>query len=1132
MRQVIPIPFASCTFVARSVGLCGVQLARLRFLRRACGTPRAFLGRASVYFATGIGIRRLFLFLLMTGVQATCGLALADEEAGSDAPAPVPTATKTVNEDPKFQEKLTDMLARTEKSLKLIREQILQNQSAPFLANLYLQLGDLLAQKSTTLYYMQMERDKNTDLKVQATKKFSPVVVAQKEAISVYEQILREFPKFDKRDKVMYRLAISEKSIDEGAAFVATAERLIKTYPQSKEATQARLMLGQHFFDMQDLSEALKHLKVVMESQYPFERDAARYRVGVIYIQQEKHAEALQLFAKVATDDELKDEDNPLEVSLKTKTVSSNVKREALIDSVRAYTQVYKTNPDPVGFYSRIAPTESLFQETIEKLAYRYIFLKNYSSAIRLLRTLSERTADPQKVVNVYHEVLLMIPVNDRIDLPVEEMQFVLEKYNYYITHYTVTADTKNKMFDFFETQIRELGTHAHDLAKAEKDFARKKHLFERARLFYHLYLAFFEKGPRAVKIAINLGDVYYNQGNYLESGSFYLRVFSGEFGTPTEKVALIQNSILVLQKSADYSFYEQLRVKGLLVKAIRTYMAFDPKQQNDPGLNFSLCKIYYEQGFYDHALDDLLQYMKRFPNSRDVENATDLILSYFNTRSDFKGLTEWTQKILALNLPNTKLNQRLKDTHAKAVLRKLDEQIKTTQGFDMFAQGKTYLQTALASSDLATRSVALEQALGRSKAERDIDTFLAAAGAMANSERSPAKKGEIYSSMADESLAVTRFARALAIWDEMARTVPAAKTSALFEKKIRLLLMLHDTVQLGANLSSPQMNAINSATKKSLQQQLMGMMDSTVALPPVVYNYLVQNAANDDDWSALAKSAPKMPEQSRQQVLRNISSRCGDSLRFGICKRQAWPRTAAMVSQFAQAVARTPGQLANVEPTAGKMNVLLDEIKRLEGSADPQLDAQINVAASEVYRQFAGFLQRTAQANKEVAAILNQKAKESLTASAQSQNQCLAVVRAAPSIPQHVCHSGVRAQLEVVQLRQPSSQAPSISGDPHFPEAIELQKKIFVDRKNWRNLFDLAELYLKNGYYNHAAAASIYGLSSFRDDEQDFGAILGCAVGKMGFLGEGLYHLEKAGDINNHKQVCMAEFKQKRGER
>jgi tetratricopeptide (TPR) repeat protein len=269
---------------------------------------------------------------LPLAVATTAKAATTAAAAPTSAVKDKSKATKSSDSDAEFHRKLLSMLDKTEKSLKIIREQIVTNQSAPFLADLYMQLGDLLTEKSSVLYYLQMQGERRTEEKTAATQKFSPVVVTAQEAIAIYEQILKEFPKFDKRDKVLYRLAVSQKSIDESAAFVKTAEQLIKDYPNTKETIQVRLLLGQHYYDMQALEDSLAQLEIVKKESYPYERNAAKYRVGLIDILKEKHADALKMFEQVALDDELKEDQNPAELSLKSKSAKTNLKREALID--------------------------------------------------------------------------------------------------------------------------------------------------------------------------------------------------------------------------------------------------------------------------------------------------------------------------------------------------------------------------------------------------------------------------------------------------------------------------------------------------------------------------------------------------------------------------------------------------------------------------------------------------------------------------------------------------------------------------------------------------------------------------------------------------------------------------------
>jgi tetratricopeptide (TPR) repeat protein len=1036
--------------------------------------------------------------------------------------------------DAEFKSKLVEMLDKIDKSVKIIREQIVQNQSAPFLADLYMQLGDLLMQKSTVLYYMQMQSDHRTDAKISATQKFSPVVTTAQEAIAIYDQIMKEFPKFDKRDKVLYRLAVAQKSIDESAAFVKSAEQLIKDYPDTKETIQARLLLGQFYFDQQAYKDSMEQLNVVKASPYPYERDAAKYRIGLIDIQNEKHADALKMFEAVATDDELKEDLNPSEINLKTKVSKTNLKREALIDSVRAYTEVFRDKKDDaVAYYSKIAPTEALFQETIEKLAYREIFLKRYEPAIKLLRVLSERIADPQKIVNIYQEVLVGIPVEERIDVPVSEMAFVLNKFSDWSSHYSLSPQLQKETSNFFEKQIRELGTRSHDMAKVATDPDKKAHLFERARQYYQLYLGFFGKSPEAVKVATNLADVYYNQRNFFQSGSYYLRIFSGEFGEPKQKVDLIQNAILSLQKPADYTYYEQVRAKGMMVKAISSYMRLDPKKKNDPALNFALCKSYFEQGYYGRAIKDLYNLMKRFPSTHEASDSADLILSYFNTRSDFKGLATWSEKLLALKLPNKELQAHLEDVHSKAQLHRLDEQVKSQKGYDVTSQGRSYLATALSINDSSLRSAALQQALGHSKEERDIETFLRTAMAMAKVEKDQKKRAEIWNSMGDEVLAITRFYQAMDIYYHMAgdTTLDGPTRNTSYDKVVKIASMLHDPNKLAMLLNQPMSRNLPKDTQESMDQQILSMLDSSVALPEGLQNYLLKSA-DDKRIMTMFKAQGKLSPNVRRTLQARVHTQCSGAANAPICKWIKWPLMSSRIAAFQAEMARTPAQMQAIDPAATKMSGLLDATKAYEGSGEPQVDVLITLGNAQIYQAFAGFLQRAAAANKDVAQILEAKAQESLQAAKTSQGQCDRVIAAAnlqSTKLAQLCSSGttrgiasMESTLEGGAVRR---LAPPVR-DPKDQDIVDQEKGIFAKRDDWKAYLALGESYLNHRDFFHAAATGMMARSAFPQSEEEFNAILGCALAGAGLKGEAQYVLSKASDVNGHKTACLAQVK------
>lgn len=56
--------------------------------------------------------------------------------------------------------------------------------------------------------------------------------------------------------------------------------------------------------------------------------------------------------------------------------------------------------------------------------------------------------------------------------------------------------------------------------------------------------------------------------------------------------------------------------------------------------------------------------------------DSANLILDDFNIKSDFQGLMDWGGKILALNLPNQELNNKVKTIREQAKYKKLQAQV------------------------------------------------------------------------------------------------------------------------------------------------------------------------------------------------------------------------------------------------------------------------------------------------------------------------------------------------------------------------------------------------------------------------------------------------------------------------
>lgn len=1022
-----------------------------------------------------------------------------------------------------FIASLTTLLERTEQSIGIVRSQIVQNQNAPFIAELYLQLGEFLVQKSATLYYIQMEKSEGDS----SARNSPPILEAQKEAIEVFQTLIRDFPKFDKKAKAYYLLAVSYRAIGDGEGFLKTCSSLTSEFPKSQEAMRARLQLGEHYYEKQEHKKALDILMPVIEATFVLERNQARYRAGMIYLALENPKAALASFENIVRDNDLKEEEVPLELSLKRKQMKTNLKREALIDSIRPYTAVNTKDPDPVGYYSRLAPNEIMFQEVIEKLAFRYISLKRYEESIRLIRALSVRTVEPQKVVQMFRDILSSVPLQERVRIPPEEIRFLLERLNEWLTLYRLPKEIYNKSIVFFEMQLRDLGTRLHDLAKKEKDSKLKANYLDRAGKYYLMYLAFFRGSKYSAKIATNLGDVYHSQARYVESADWYLRAFLGEFGKPPETRPLIESAIASAQKEGDYSFYEQLRIRGVLLKALSAYMSHFPDMKKDARINFLYHRTRYEQGRYDEAIPSLFAFMKRFRSSKYAADAGDLILDYFNTRKDYVAMSEWTAKILSLRLPDSAFVRKVTLLKQKSAGKQLEETVKSQGGFDAFQQGKSYLNTALNLEDESLRNTALQQALAKSKSENDLETFFKAAATMAEMEGEAGKKAEIQQSAAIENSRIGRYYAALAELQKIygGKGLPGSTRIRAFERAVDLVLLMRDWKTLVGLSEGPLWGQIGSAAKTKARQLLSEVVESPLADVDDAARLLL---SMPDEGALLScfKGKKKLASELQDRIGSQVTSLCSAGKNSSVCR---WSRLAQLDRVRADYLASLDRGLASetvIQEKAKQFASVSEMYRGLENSGDPELEILVSLRGHEIYRGLAEYLRTTAERMPNLKKVLLQKADESLKSASQYLDRCRSVMKQSRVISPLTlyCQKAQHPSLEEGMSRDTFKRS-APSQDETSSEVLALQKKIFGGSKDPSLQLELSEAYFIQGFYHHAAALASDGEARYRDQGGDFKAILGCSLVQLGLLSEANYHLLAASSHRGLKEKCLRQL-------
>ena len=1002
-----------------------------------------------------------------------------------------PNTKLPVAGEPDFRKKLSSLLSRLESSIELIKNQIAVNQSAPFLADLYLQYAELLSQKANALYYVEMEKlPQNASASAISSKKFNSVISTQKESLGVLRTLLRDFPNFNKRAKTLMLLALNLKSIDESAEFASVAAQLMQKYPGSEEDIKVRLYLGQDLFEKGDFKKSKEIFEGVINSKYVYEKNLARYRKSLILIRENKGAEALSLLSTLILDPELTNLANPQEVSLESRGLKQDLKREALMETLVPYTKVHKKDSEeaPLKFYSAIAPSEALFQEVIEKLAFRYVFLKDYQKAIRLLRVLAERISDSQKVLDIYREVLSSIPEKKRTDVAPEELEYVLKLFHRWRI---VTATPKKVRKDalyFFEEQVRDLATQSHDLADKGTD---KKIYLVRAQALYQLYLGSFQGSPYASKMALNLADVFFQQELFLESGETYLRIMRGVFGPPpTKAIVLLKNVVVTLQKEKSDSFYRQIRLKGLLIASIETLFKFSPTDAKNPDFIFTLNKARSEQGFFEESTRGFYALIARYPSHPRAVDSANILLDYYNIRSDYEGLEKALKKLISMKIRNPAFAQKLVQMQRQAQSQQLDKMVKSSDDFNDFSQAKSYFDAALKLDDPTQKNVALGKALAKARSEKDDATFFSALKGLKASEKDPAKRKEMDDLEQRERMRMGQF-----------YSIMANKSASQSDKVDMGILLKYWTLFSrlvgGTKVDKQKMSSIYSALESPIAKASRNTLLSLTLSAPQSPERLL----------ALFKNQESLPEDQKSSVLSQARSQCQSSKASNLCRWQSLQSVEAERTALQNRMQSEAGTTEQLQALGPVFESVSNKYKGLQGSGDAHLEISLDLSQAQLYANFSDYLAKAGQKNADLKALLEAKATETKKIATSFYDHCGQIIESALVwTPVNRACFEKRSNFKLSEAFRMSSRASFVAPgrDPSIDEeARNVQKAVFADPADMGSLEKLAEGFYESQDYSHAAALATLALSLGGGDKDKFEALLGCSLIPMGLLNE-----------------------------
>ncbi len=194
----------------------------------------------------------------------------------------------------------------------------------------------------------------------------------------LYETILREYPKYGRKDEVLFNVADTLFESDKKAEAATRYEELIESYPKSKFVADAQVNLGNYYFDVANqLDKARTNYERAFASNSPRIKSYALYKLAWCDFNAGDYGKALSKLQDTVAFAE-KQEGGELAKAFK------DLKSESLQDMVRVYAQLNQS-AEAVGYFKQRVPLPKR-ASLMARLGFQLIDAGHFENAIVALR--------------------------------------------------------------------------------------------------------------------------------------------------------------------------------------------------------------------------------------------------------------------------------------------------------------------------------------------------------------------------------------------------------------------------------------------------------------------------------------------------------------------------------------------------------------------------------------------------------------------------------------------------------------------------------------------------------------------------------------------------------------------------
>ena len=341
-----------------------------------------------------------------------------------------------------------------------------------------------------------------------------------KEAIKLYEGLLKKYPLFERNDQVLYQLSRAYE--ETGAVDVAmkSLDQLIEQYPLSRHIGEAYFRRAEYFFTRKRYLDAEESYQYIINAGAASEfYELALYKQGWAYFKQDMYEEALQNFISML--------DYKVDNGYELGSIENKIEKKRIDDTYRVISLSFSYLGGAESIVEYFEKHGHRFYEAsvYSHLGEYYLTKRRYSDSANSYQAFIERNPVSKESPYFNIRVIEIYKKGGFPKLVVDSKRDFSKTYSLQSNYWTFFDINEHPtVLTFLKSNLIDLANHYHALYQDRRLHKQKEENYKEAIYWYRQYLASFPEEKFAPALNNQLAGLLLEHKDYLDAAMEYER--------------------------------------------------------------------------------------------------------------------------------------------------------------------------------------------------------------------------------------------------------------------------------------------------------------------------------------------------------------------------------------------------------------------------------------------------------------------------------------------------------------------------------------------------------------------------------------------------------------------------------